>query len=49
VTVEANQRDWATFLTTPRDKRKLPTREIRLEGTRQELRRFAKAFKAELA
>jgi DNA-binding HxlR family transcriptional regulator len=49
VTIESTQRDWATFLTSPRDKRKLPTREIRLEGTRQELRRFAKAFKAELA
>jgi DNA-binding HxlR family transcriptional regulator len=49
VTVEATQRDWATFLTSPREKRRLPTREIRLEGSPAESRRFAKAFGAKAA
>ena len=49
VTVEATQRDWATFLTSPRVKRQLPTREIRLEGSPAEIRRFAKAFAARAA
>jgi DNA-binding HxlR family transcriptional regulator len=49
VTVEATQDDWATFLTTPREKRRLPTKGIRFEGSRAEIRRLAKAFKAELA
>jgi DNA-binding HxlR family transcriptional regulator len=49
VTVEATQRDWATFLTSPREKRRLPTREIRLEGSRAEIRRFARAFGATAA
>jgi DNA-binding HxlR family transcriptional regulator len=48
VTVSATQRDWATFLTSPRGNRRLPTRVIRLEGKRRELHRFAKAFMAEL-
>src|SRR5262245_18833829 len=46
VTVESTQRDWATFLTSPREKRRLPTREIQLEGAPAEIRRFAKAFGA---
>jgi DNA-binding HxlR family transcriptional regulator len=49
VTVEATQRDWAMFLTSPRAKRRLPTREIRLEGSPAEIRRFAKAFGAKAA
>ena len=49
VTVDATQAAWATFLTTPRDRRRLPTDEIRLEGTRPEIRKFARAFKAKLA
>jgi DNA-binding HxlR family transcriptional regulator len=49
VTVEATQRDWALFLTSPREKRRLPTREIRLEGSPAEIRRFAKAFGAKAA
>jgi DNA-binding HxlR family transcriptional regulator len=49
VTVEATQRDWALFLTSPREKRRLPTREIRLEGSPAEIRRFAKAFAAKAA
>lgn len=46
VTVEATQRDWATFLTSPHEKRRLPTSDIRLEGSPAEVRRFAKAFGA---
>ena len=48
VTVEATAEDWAVFLTTPREKRRLPTKGIRLEAKRPELRRFAKLFMAEL-
>jgi DNA-binding HxlR family transcriptional regulator len=49
VTVEATQRDWATFLTSPREKRRLPSKEVSLEGKLPALRRFAKAFAAKLA
>jgi DNA-binding HxlR family transcriptional regulator len=49
VTVDATQRNWANFLTSPRESRKLPTRDIRLEGSRAEIRRFAKAFGAKAA
>jgi HxlR-like helix-turn-helix len=49
VTVDATQRDWATFLTSPRGKRRLPTSDIRLEGSPTEVRRFAKAFGAKAA
>jgi DNA-binding HxlR family transcriptional regulator len=49
VAVEATQRDWAAFLTSPPEKRRLPTKEIRLEGPRPEIRRFAKAFGAKAA
>jgi DNA-binding HxlR family transcriptional regulator len=46
VTVDATQADWAVFLTSPRGKRRLPTRGIRLEGPRAEVNRFIKAFGA---
>jgi DNA-binding HxlR family transcriptional regulator len=49
VTVEATAEDWAVFLTTPREKRRLPTKGIRLEAKRPELRRFAKSFMAKLS
>ena len=49
VTVVATHRDWATFLTSPRGRRRLPTNDIELEGSRAELARFAKAFGAKLA
>jgi DNA-binding HxlR family transcriptional regulator len=48
VTVSATQRDWATFLTSPREKRRLPTKQISLKGNRSEVKRFAKSFGAEL-
>jgi DNA-binding HxlR family transcriptional regulator len=49
VTVVATPESWATFLTSPRASRRLPTKDIVLEGSRGELRRFAKAFAAKLA
>jgi DNA-binding HxlR family transcriptional regulator len=49
VTVVAAPASWATFLTSPRARRRLPTKDIALEGSRAELRRFAKAFAAKLA
>jgi DNA-binding HxlR family transcriptional regulator len=49
VTVDATQAAWATFLTAPPEERRLPSDEVRLEGTRSEIRRFTKAFKAERA
>lgn len=49
VTVVATLRAWAGFLTSPRPKPRLPRKGIALEGRRAELRRFAKAFTAELA
>ena len=49
VTVEATAEDWAVFLTTPREKRRLPTKGIRLDAKRPELRRFAKSFMAKLS
>jgi hypothetical protein len=49
VTVVAPPASWATFLTSPRARRRLPTKDIALEGDRAELRRFAKAFAAKLA
>ena len=42
-------RTWATFITTPRERRRLPGKDIRLAGSRAELKRFAKAFAAKLA
>jgi DNA-binding HxlR family transcriptional regulator len=49
VTVEATAADWAVFLTTPREKRRLPAKGIKLDGKRSDVRRFAKLFMAELA
>src|SRR5262245_47923133 len=47
--VDATAEDWALFLTTPREKRRLPTNGIKLGGKRSEVRRFAKLFMAELS
>ena len=44
VTVAATPRAWATFLTTPPSKRRLPKRGIALEGSKADIGRFAKAF-----
>jgi len=49
VAVDATRRAWATFLTSPRERRRLPTGEIGLEGSKREVRRFAKAFAAKPA
>jgi hypothetical protein len=49
VTVVATRQAWATFLTTPRQKRRLPAKGIGLEGARRDIRAFAKAFRAKLA
>ncbi len=49
ITVDATREAWATFLTSPREKRRLPSKDVELEGSRAELRKFAKAFYAELA
>jgi DNA-binding HxlR family transcriptional regulator len=49
VTVLTTREAWARFLTTPRERRRLPTADISLEGSRRELRRFAKGFRAEFA
>jgi DNA-binding HxlR family transcriptional regulator len=44
VTVNATQEAWATFLTSPRGNRRLPTKEIELEGSKAQVKRFVKAF-----
>jgi DNA-binding HxlR family transcriptional regulator len=49
VTVDATQEAWATFLTSPRGKRRLPNRKVKLEGSRAAVDRFAKALGAELS
>ena len=49
VTVVATPERWATFLTSPRARRRLPTKDIGLEGSAAELERFAAAFYAKLA
>ena len=49
VRVDASAEDWARFLTTPREKRRLPAKGIELEGKRSELKRFATLWMAELA
>jgi DNA-binding HxlR family transcriptional regulator len=49
VTVDARQEDWAVFLTTPREKRRLPTKEIGLDGSKAEVKRFIKSFAAKAA
>jgi DNA-binding HxlR family transcriptional regulator len=46
VTVRTSPEAWATFLTSPPDRRRLPAKGILLEGSRAELRRFAKSFRA---
>jgi DNA-binding HxlR family transcriptional regulator len=49
VTVDVRQEDWAVFLTTPREKRRLPTKEIGLDGSKAEVKRFIKSFAAKAA
>jgi hypothetical protein len=49
VTIRATPRAWATFLTSPPSKRRLPAKNISLEGSSSQLKRFAMAFAAELA
>ena len=49
VTVDATTEDWAVFLTSPRTKRRLPTKDVRLEGAQGEIKRFVKAFGAKPA
>lgn len=49
VTVDARQEDWAVFLTTPRERRRLPTKEIGLDGSKAEVKRFIKSFAAKAA
>jgi DNA-binding HxlR family transcriptional regulator len=49
VAVDATTEDWAVFLTSPRKTRRLPTDDVRLEGSKAELNRFVKAFGAKPA
>jgi hypothetical protein len=49
VTVVTTREAWANFLTTPRGKRRLRTREISLDGSQAQLERFAKAFAAKIS
>ena len=49
VTVNATQTAWATFLTSPRENRRLPTKEIELEGSKAAVKRFIKALGAKPA
>jgi DNA-binding HxlR family transcriptional regulator len=49
VTVDATEAAWATFLTAAPQSRRLPSDDIRLEGTRSEISKFTKAFKAKPA
>jgi DNA-binding HxlR family transcriptional regulator len=49
VTVLSTREAWARFLTSPRDGRRLPNDDVSLEGSRAELKRFAKGFRAEFA
>ena len=46
VTVDATTEDWAVFLTTPRERRRLPSKSVRLEGSKSEVKKFVKAFGA---
>jgi DNA-binding HxlR family transcriptional regulator len=48
VTVDAALEAWARFLTSSRQHRRLPRKDIRLEASRTEAKRFARAFAAEL-
>jgi hypothetical protein len=47
--VVATREAWASFLTTPRGKRRLRTREISLEGSQAQRERFANAFAAKIS
>jgi hypothetical protein len=49
VTVDATTEDWAVFLTSPRETRRLPTENVRLEGAQGEIKRFIKTFAAKPA
>jgi DNA-binding HxlR family transcriptional regulator len=49
VTVNATQTAWATFLTSPRENRRLPTKEIELDGSKAAVKRLIKAFGAKPA
>ncbi len=49
VKVAATPDAWARFLTTPRAARRLPRKGIKLEASRTEATRFARAFRAKLA
>ena len=49
VTVDARTEDWAVFLTSPPDRRRLPSKDVGLEGSRAEVTRFVKAFGAKPA
>jgi DNA-binding HxlR family transcriptional regulator len=49
VTVGTTSEEWAVFLTTPRERRRLPTKGVRLGGSKSEVRRFLKAFAAKPA
>jgi DNA-binding HxlR family transcriptional regulator len=49
VTVDATTADWAVFLTSPREQRRLPNNHVRLEGSKAEVKRFVKAFGAKPA
>jgi DNA-binding HxlR family transcriptional regulator len=48
VTVRTTREAWARFLTSPRNGRRLPNDDISIQGSRAELRRFARGFAAEL-
>jgi DNA-binding HxlR family transcriptional regulator len=48
VTVLADPEAWASFLTSPPSRRRLPRQEIVLEGSPAQLRQFAKGFRAKL-
>jgi DNA-binding HxlR family transcriptional regulator len=48
VTVISTPEAWARFMTAPRERRRLPLQDIRLEGLRAEVRKFAKVFSAKL-
>jgi DNA-binding HxlR family transcriptional regulator len=49
VTVLTTREAWARFLTSPPNRRRLPTNAIDLQGSRAEVGRFVKGFRAELA
>jgi DNA-binding HxlR family transcriptional regulator len=49
VTVISTPMAWARFLTSPLERRRLPTPDIELDAPRGEARRFARTFRADLA